>query len=306
MEAWILTALLIATAGAHGSNNGAFLFSMLKAGMGGKDKTLALVVALGTVAGTVLEGWKMNYAIILGGYLEPGTLALAVAVTFSAMAAGSALSKPISYSHVLTLSLIGVAIAQNVYPSIITLLLLGLAWVGGAFVAGLLTALLHAAGRRLFSRLDLLSLDAVNRASLYAIGVSMSYSIAANNIGVISSLIPLAGWPLSHLLLSAAWILGFLVFGRSIRDILAERVIRYSPQQGISSGLASSLTMLLFLNLSIPTSLTHYLLASALISTMGSPHLIGWGTLRRIVAAWILGSLASLLLSYILALLSTP
>jgi H+/gluconate symporter-like permease len=134
LEAWILTALLIATAGAHGSNNGAFLFSMLKAGMGGKDKTLALVVALGTVAGTVLEGWKMNYAIILGGYLEPGTLALAVAVTFSAMAAGSALSKPISYSHVLTLSLIGVAMAQNVYPSIITLLLLGLAWVGGAFV----------------------------------------------------------------------------------------------------------------------------------------------------------------------------
>ncbi len=306
LETWILTVLLIATAAAHGSNNGAFLFSMLKAGLGGKDRALALAIVVGAVAGTVLEGWKMNYAVILGGYLEPERLAIAVAITFSAMAAGSILSQPISYSHILTLSLIGAAMAHNVYPAPTTVLVLGLAWVGGLFMSGLLATLLHAIGRRLFSRLDLLSLDAINRASLYAIGVSMSYSIAANNVGVIGSLMPLARWPLSHILLSAAWTLGFLMFGRGIRDILAERVIRYSPQQGIASGLASSLTMLLFLNLSVPTSLIHYLLASALISSMGSPHLIGWSTLGRMVAAWILGSLAGLLLSYVLALLSTP
>jgi phosphate/sulfate permease len=305
LEGGVLVVLLLATAAAHGANNGAFLFSMLKAGLGGKDRSLAIVMVLGAVTGTIFEGWKMNYVVILGGYIEPERLALAVAITLSAMAAGSILSKPISYSHILTLSLIGVAMVYNVYPSPITVIMLGLAWVGGAFMAGLLAVLLHAAGKSLFSRLDLLTLDAVNRASLYAIGVSMSYSIAANNIGVIGSLMPLAGWPVPHILLSAAWALGFLVFGRGLRDILAERVIRYSPQQGIASGLASSIAMLLFLNLSIPTSLTHYLLSSALISTMGSPHLIGWSTLRGMVAAWILGSLASLLLSYVLTSLLT-
>jgi PiT family inorganic phosphate transporter len=290
--------LLIAIAGVHGWNNGSLVLSMMKAGLGGKENVLWFFIAVGAVLGIVVEGWKMDYKVFLGSPLEITGFLYPLIVTFCLILIGSVLSIPVSYSHVLVMSLIGGAAKQGVFPSSLEIGLLAFGWLLGPFISSAICRASYLLASKAFSTLDLFSLDAINRLSLYIISFLMSYSLAANNIGVLASLMPDIGRPISQIILAISWTIGLTTLGSRIREVIGERIIRYSPQYGLSASFGSSLTMWMFLNLSIPTSITQYLLVSILTMSLSSWHIVGWKTIRTVVLGWIATSFTALIVSY--------
>jgi phosphate/sulfate permease len=155
--------------------------------------------------------------------------------------------------------------------------------------------------RRLISVLGPLTVNTMNRLSLYLVSFLTTYVVTGNNMGFVASLVGNGSWPVQHLVIALSWALGAVSLGRGIWDYIAERVVRISPQGVFSAAVGSSATMLVFLHLSVPTSVSHYILASsALLPLQASFHVIGWRAVIRVVvwsfATSILGFSAAWLL----------
>jgi phosphate/sulfate permease len=207
-----------------------------------------------------------------------------LSITFLFLLLGSITATPISYSHVLVFTAIGEILGYGgtIEQHIVLYLVMG--WIVGPFIASGLTVATHVSMRRLVSDLGPFTVSTMNRLSLYLVSFFTTYVVTGNNMGFIVSLVENGNWPVPHLVIALSWALGAISPGRTIWDYIAERVVRVSPQGVFSAAVGSSATMLLFLHLSVPTSISHYILASAaLLPLQASLHVIGWRAVIRVV-----------------------
>jgi phosphate/sulfate permease len=277
-------ALLLATliAFVHGWSTGSLIISLVRSSGGSRCLTCAVV--LGGLTGTVIGGRFVTHTVLLGGAASAEGLMRVLFITFLLLLLGSITATPISYSHVLVLTAIGEILGSGVAIEQHSALYLIMGWIVGPFIASVLTIATHSSMRRLVSNLGLLTVSTMNRLSLYVISFFTTYVVAGNNMGFLASLVEKGGWPIPHLVIALSWALGALFPGKVIWDYIADRVVRVSPQGVFSAAVWSSATMLVFLHLSVPTSISHYILASAaLLPLQASLHVIGWRAVVRVV-----------------------
>jgi phosphate/sulfate permease len=174
-----------------------------------------------------------------------------------------------------------------------TVLYLVMGWIVGPFIASGLTVATHLSMRRLVSDLGPLTVNTMNRLSLYIVAFFTTYVVTGNNMGFVASHVENDSWPVHYLVIALFWTLGTVSFGRGIWDYIAERIVRVSPQRAFSAAVGSSVTMLLFLHLSVPMSISHYILASsALLPLQASLHVIGW---RAVIGVVVWSAVTSIL-----------
>ncbi len=295
------TALLLAVliAFVHGWSTGSLIISLLRSSGGSQRVTYA--VALGGLSGTVISGRFVTHTVLLGETVSAEGLMSVLTITLFLLFLGCVTAIPISYSHILVLTAIGEILGSGrpIEQQSISYLIMG--WVVGPFLASGLTIATRASMRRLISDLDIVTVNAINRLSLYAVSFFMTYVVTGNNMGFLASLLKEVEWPVPHLLIALFWVLGAVVPGRVIWDYIAERVVRISPQGVFSAAVASSTIMLIFLHLSVPTSISHYILASAaLLPLQASLHVIGWRAVFRVIVWSALTSVLGLFAAWLL------
>ncbi len=262
---------------------------------------MTISVVLGGLTGTVIGGRFVTHTVLFGETVSAEGLMSVLTITFLLLFLGSVTAIPISYSHVLVFAAIGEILGSGRPIGLQSVLYLTMGWVVGPFLASGLTIATHASMRRFISNLDILTVNAINRLSLYAVSFFMTYVVTGNNMGFLTSLLKGIEWPVAHLLIALSWVLGAFFPGRVIWDYIAERVVRVSPQGVFSAAVGSSAAMLLFLHLSVPTSISHYILASAaLLPLQASLHVIGWRAVFRVVAWSALTSVLGLFAAWIL------
>ncbi len=245
---------------------------------------MTCAVVLGGLTGTVISGMFVTHTVLLGGNVSVDGLMRVLFITLLLLLLGCITTAPISYSHVLVLTSIGEILGSGgtIEQQSISYLVMG--WIVGPFLASGLTIGTHASLRRLIANLDLLTVSTMNRLSLYIVSFVMTHVVVGNNMGFLASLLEGSEWPISYLVIALFWTLGAVFPGRVIWDYIAERVVRVSPQGVFSAAVGSSMTTLVFLHLSVPTSISHYILASAaLLPLQASLHVIGWRAVVRVV-----------------------
>ncbi|MDJ0274040.1 MAG: hypothetical protein QXO17_00875 [Nitrososphaerota archaeon] len=278
----LLEAVLAASvAFTHGWSTGSLIVSLTRSGMGARRSAAA--VLLGGLLGTVIGGRGVTHTAIFSEGASRLDLTTVLLITLLLLIAGSLTSTPVSYSHVLVMTMMGWVLRSGapINPSGVAYLLMG--WVAGPFIAASISISLYALVKQLFRRLDVLTVDAINRASIYVASFALTYSVAGNNMGFLASLVSGWGWPVAHAVVAIFWTLGVLLPGKAMWDFIAERVARMPPQGIASAAVGSSLTMWIFLLLSVPTSVSHYVLASAALLPLLTPHLVGWRSVARVV-----------------------
>jgi phosphate/sulfate permease len=276
----LLLASLIALV--HGWSTGSLIISLVRSS--GGSRCLTCAVLLGGLTGTVIGGRFVTHTVLLGGGLGAEGLTRILSITFLFLLLGSITATPISFSHVLVLTAIGEILGHGgtIEQHIVLYLVMG--WIVGPFIASGLTVATHLSMRRLVFDLGPLTVNTMNRLSLYLVSFFTTYVVTGNNMGFVASLVENGSWPVNHLVIALSWTLGAVSLGRGIWDYIAERVVRVSPQGVFSAAVGSSVTMLLFLHLSVPTSISHYILASsALFPLQASLHVIGWRAVIRVV-----------------------
>ncbi len=282
----------------HGSSTGSLVVSLMRSS--GGSRQVMTSVLLGGLAGTVFGGRFVTHTVLLDEDISLDSLSRILLITLALLTFGVTTGTPISYSHVLVLTAIGEILGSGGTLEFWGIVYLIVGWIVGPFIASGLTIATHASVRRLISNLDFITVNALNRLSLSVVSFAMTYVVTGNNMGFLASLSRGEEWPLPHLLIALFWTVGAVVPGRVMWDYIAERVVRISPQGVFSAAVGSSMTMLLFLHLSVPTSISHYVLASAaLLPTRASLHLIGWRAVLKVVF-W---SVASSLLGFSAAFL---
>jgi phosphate/sulfate permease len=266
----------------HGWSTGSLIISLVRSS--GGSRCLTCAVLLGGLTGTVIGGRFVTHTVLLGGGLGAEGLTRILSITFLFLLLGSITATPISFSHVLVLTAIGEILGHGgtIEQHIVLYLVMG--WIVGPFISSGLTVATHLSMRRLVSDLGPLTVNTMNRLSLYLVSFFTTYVVTGNNMGFVASLVENGSWPVHHLVIALSWTLGAVSLGRGIWDYIAERVVRVSPQGVFSAAVGSSVTMLLFLHLSVPTSISHYILASsALLPLQASLHVIGWRAVIRVV-----------------------
>jgi phosphate/sulfate permease len=267
----------------------------------GGSKCLTCAVLLGGLTGTVIGGRFVTQTVLLNGCHGAKGLTKILSITFLFLLLGSITATPVSFSYVLVLTAIGEILEQGgtIEQHIVLYLVMG--WIVGPFIASNLTVATHLSMRRLVSDLDPLTVNTMNRLSLYLVPFFATYVVTGNDMGFVASFVENGSWPAHHLVIALSWTLGAVSLGNGIWDYIAERVVRVSSQGVFSAAVGSSVTMLLFLHLSVPTSISHYILASsALLPSQTSLHVIGWRAVIRVVVWSAVTSILGFFAAYLL------
>ncbi len=265
----LLVGLAAILAFLFGWNNSSFLIGNLR-GSGSLPFGIAVLTAVaGLLAGALLEGPKMVTS--LAGSLSPSTttaiMLATLLVSVGMTLALTLVDLPVSFSMIMVSAFIGVT-----YASLLPLDVgRSEAVVSFWFIAPVATALLTGATYYSFgglaSRFGLLTVDSLNRSGALFSGLAVSYTLGANNIGLIYSG-SLAGQPVNFLVmlaLVAVAAVGVVTLGRNaLGGRIGDRMLALSPQGVFAAFVASSVVVWAGTQFSLPVSISQCLLGGML------------------------------------------
>ncbi len=290
-----------------GWNNSSFLIGNLR-GSGSLSFTAAVVLSIvGLLIGALLEGSKMVGT--LAGSIVPSvaspamlaTLAVSVALTLGL----TLVDLPASFSMVVFSAFLGASAAESLPLNPAHSELVIAFWFVAPVAAALITAFVYHSVTRLVSGRGILAVDSLNRAGALASGLAVSYTLGANNIGLIYDS-SLAGQPLNLgvlLLLVAAAVVGVITLGRNaLGGSIGDRMLALSPQGVFSAFLSSSLVVWADTQFALPVSISQCLLGG-MLGAAYSRAISSFN--QRLVAetlgTWVLAPLASFALAFVAA-----
>jgi PiT family inorganic phosphate transporter len=156
------------------------------------------------------------------------------------------------------------------------------------------------------SKFSLAGADLITRLSATLGIFILSYVLGANNVGFINGLYaPLLSQPtqgIISLATSVSTIIGVVLFGRAITEVIGERFVVLSPQGVFTSMIVSAACVWVFTQAGIPVSITYMLIGSivgaALVKRIAILNL-------RVLGGIVRGATGSILLSCIFAFFIT-
>jgi len=261
-----MASLLLAPAAAltflFGWNNSAYLIGNIR-GSGTLTRKGALVTAVvGLLTGVLLEGPKMSRS--LDGILAPvapvGDLAITLTVTTLVTLAFTLMKLPVSFSAAMVGAFLGAIYASGLAINLRQTDLIVSFWFLAPLFTGILTFVVYNSMARFVSNFGILTVDLINRAGVVASSLAVSYSLGANNIGLIfgtanqtltgidGSLV-LVGLTLLALI-GTAWLGGGAVSGT-----VGDRLLALSPQAVFTVFICSAFVVWLGTQFAIPISI---------------------------------------------------
>lgn len=292
VEGIILACFLSTLFGAN--NLGVCLAGLSGIGVRGLKFTL-LIVGLGLTLGFAAEGWKTKEFI--GGFEGGGGLTPTLTLT-STMLIFTLLRLPVSLASALTGAWLGASYPTD--PSSITHLpYLLAAWAIAPLLSSLAAAGIYTTLTRLSARMSLVGASALGRLLTLASAAHASYTLGANNLGLISGVTAITYEAIPAV--SATTLLGLLFTTRVVRAV-GEELVVIGPLGVASSLLSGSLTLWLLTQVGYPASLINSILGGVIgVSFVAKPRLLNRRRLAELFSAWLLAVVLSFTLALIIS-----
>jgi len=294
----LLDAELLALAFVFGANNIGVIRSAFQQVSGRAAIGYVAASALAFAAGFLTEGYKVE-STLTRSLTTLGTDAslVALAAMLILLSSFTMVKFPASVSNLALGSMIGVSFASRTYVNFDVLVAILVAWLLAPVTAALLALLLH----RIFLR-------AVRDRSLESAATSVrmvgtvavifaSYTLGANNLGI---LLGFSGSLASTLGVMVAALAGGILFSRLVAWLLGWKMATLSPTAYFSALVGASLTLWLYTQLGIPTSLTQAIVgAMVVLSYTRKPSIVNPKVVFEVLGSWPVLLLAAMALAYL-------
>jgi phosphate/sulfate permease len=305
----LLIVLAAALSFLFGWNNSSFLVGNLR-GSGALSLRAAVAISVvGLFLGVLVEGSKMTAS--LTGSLAPTTTEAALLATLLVsvlLTLGlTLLSLPVSFSVVMVGSFLGATLSSAIQVNIPRSEEVVAFWFFAPVVTAVLAAAFYASATRLAPRFSLLTVDSFNRTGAVASALLVSYTLGANNIGMIfgSARSDTQGPTEVEILLilTAAAVVGLVTLGRGgVSSTIGDRMLVLSPQGVLSAFLASAGVVWLGTQLAIPVSISQCVLGGMIgAAYTRSVAILNAKVVTETLSVWVVAPVVAFILGYGLA-----
>jgi phosphate/sulfate permease len=255
-----------------GWNNGSFLVGNMRGAGNFSLGFAALVAGAGLVVGTLVEGPKMKTSLV-GTLASTSTYlvmisALTATILFLLVLSGA--GRPMSLSMTMVGAFLGATYGGGIAISgERTAMVIGF-WFVAPIVTGLLTYGIYTIVRRAVSELSLITIDWINRVVTVVSAFLVSYTLGANNIGLLqSSLIAWSSGVQSDVFtllivgvaLALLAVVGMAVFGGgAVSGTIGDKMFTLSPQGVVTLFVSSSIVVWVGTQFALPISIAQCVL----------------------------------------------
>jgi phosphate/sulfate permease len=304
---YVLLLLLLVFGFAFGWNNSGLTTGNLSNLV---NYNIALVLTiLGVFTGLLVLGGKMSSSIVgkLVSSSVPNTAILAgVIASVTLLILLTILRLPVSLSNCTVGAFVGAALASQSSINGAFLVEIVASWIAAPFLCALVTVLTYEIVVELESTHALSKVSLINRILLVVAVFYVSFTLGANNIGVIVSFAKNYTLGGSSILLELAIFLttafGMVLFGKSIAKVVGDKIVGLSQIKTLSAMLGSAIITTLFTVLSVPVSLTQVIIGGMLGAGVAHrPSIVNNRELASLIAGWALVTVVSMGLGFGLA-----
>jgi phosphate/sulfate permease len=243
------------------------------------------LTALGFALGFFAEGYKVGSGIVRD--ISPPTqsgLELSLLVTLLVMGAFTLLRLPSSISNVAVGALLGPLVASGGLPPVGPLTTIVVAWLVAPATAALLSLAIYAVHNKVIWAWPLLKVSMFNRYfGILAILLS-SYTLSANNLGMLTSF---GSGALDSALILIAALLGVFILSNLVASTMGWKLAVLTPGSYSSALLGGSVNLWVYTQLGIPASLTQSVVAGVMVlSLVTRPSVVNTRTMFEILGSW--------------------
>jgi PiT family inorganic phosphate transporter len=294
-------AILLLVAFVFGANNIGVIRSSFQY-VSGKDTNLYLGAgSLAFAAGYFVEGSKVKATLTTSLTSAGGGASLvALATVLVLLTAFTLLKFPASISNAVLGAMVGVSLATNALLQANLVVSVIVAWLVAPLSAALIALLIH---RTFLSAVRKGSLVSAATRSRYLGMVALlftGYTLGANNLG---TLLGFSSGPTVSILVVLVAIAGGLLFSRSVAWLLGWKMAVLSPSEYLSALLGASLTLWVYTELGIPSSLTQAIVgAMVVLSIERKPSIVNMKVLYEVLGSWVFLLLSSLVVAFLVSL----
>jgi phosphate/sulfate permease len=181
-------------------------------------------------------------------------------------------------------------------------------WLAAPLICAIITILAYGIVVKLENRFALSTVSLVNRMLLVIAVFYVSFTLGANNIGLIVSFARNNSLVGSNIILEIsiflATSLGMILFGKSIAKVVGDKIVVLSQIKTLSAMLGSAIVASLFTALSVPVSLTQVVIGGMLGAGVAHrPSIVNTRELFTLILGWAIVTIVSAGLAFGLAYL---
>lgn len=273
-------------------------------------RTAAICICIFVVIGAFLQGAsgiRTLQSLSVGQNIQAAfTIVFTAALTVAAM---TVIRLPVSASHAIVGSIIGMSLALGQTPAWDKLPKIVICWIGaptGAVIASfILYRVVGSLWDYLNERVSLEIMDSILVIGTVVVGSYGAYALGANNIanvvGVFASFAPFKSWDVRWLATLGALsiCLGVVTYGKRVMYTVGENLVQLEPFTAFISVLSQALTVHVFAMVGVPVSIAQAIVGSVLgIGLVKGVQAVNTGALMNIFAAWLATPIMAGLLSY--------
>jgi phosphate/sulfate permease len=215
---------------------------------------------------------------------------------------------PVSLSNCVVGAFVGSALASQSTINASFLIEIVVSWIVAPFLCALVTVIAYEIVVKLESRLALSAVTFVNRILLVIAVFYVSFTLGANNIGLIVSFARNNSLFGSNFILEVSIFLatafGMVLFGKSIAKVVGDKIVGLSQIKTLSAMLGSAIITTLLTALSVPVSLTQVVIGGMLGAGVAHrPSIMNTRELFTLILGWAIVTVVSAGLAFGLAYL---
>ncbi|MGI0092279.1 MAG: inorganic phosphate transporter [Nitrososphaerales archaeon] len=264
----MLTLLLLIFGFAFGWNNAGLTVGNLSNLI--RYRLAVWLTVIGVFMGLLIAGQEMSSSIVgklVSQNIPSSAILVGISVSVSLLLILTLLHIPVSLSNCVVGSFVGAALGSQTKFSPKFLVEIVGSWIAAPFICALITFVAYEVFIRLESNRPLSTVSWINRLLLIVSVFYVSFTLGANNIGLIVSfakgqstslVIPLE---LAIFVLAA---LGMILFGKSIAQVVGDKIVGLSQIKTLSAIMGSAIVTTILTILSVPVSLTQVIIGGML------------------------------------------
>ena len=289
-----------------GWNNSAFLIGNIRGSGTLSFRGALLTAVVGLLAGVFVEGPKMLSS--LDGSLSPAasitTLGITLVASILVTLGFTSFNLPVSFTAAMVGAFLGGTYHAGLPINLGQTELVISFWFVAPLLTGVLTFLLYNGVARLVSNFGILTVDTINRVGVVVSSLAVSYSLGANNIGLIygtasGTFVGLDDWAaLVGLALLA--VLGTALLGRGgVTGTVGDRMLILSPQGVLTVFVTSALVIWIGTQLSVPISIGQCVLGGMFGAAYAkSVTVVNKKLAIETVSGWVVVPVAAFVIAY--------
>jgi len=296
-----------------GWNNGSLLFGNLRGSGATSLATAFFISAVGMILGVTLEGSKMfsGLAGSLAGSTTESILLTTLIVSVAFTLVLTILSLPVSFSMVMVAAFLGATISSSITVSLSRSAEIILFWFLAPLIAALLTFVLYDFTTNFFSRFGFVKVDLFNRAGSAIAAILVSYTLGANNIGLIYGGTLVMGNSIQVVVIMAitfAAVIGMAISTRSsVSGTIGDKMLSLSPQGVFVAFGASAAVVWVGTQFAIPLSISQCLLGGMLGAAYTKAIAVfNQRLVIETTSVWVVAPVISFFVGYLLVLALIP